>query len=230
MSAVRVRSSSWPGRVVAAAASVVLLAGLGHVLRAVPSSAGASASTSRAAFVLGAQEEPAPPAAARRQATSRSRGDAGSVRRVRAADVPPGVEARGRAALAAIGFPWQRLGYDVVFTGARADRLATTNRVTRTITVHVRPGQSRFSLRVTLAHEIGHALDFVHGTEERRRLYREIRGLDPRRAWFPCSGCEDYDSPAGDWAEVFAYAVVGPGDFRSRLAAAPDRAQLQSLA
>ncbi|MDP3710998.1 MAG: hypothetical protein Q8R60_00765 [Mycobacteriales bacterium] len=135
---------------------------------------------------------------------------------------------RGRAALAALGYPTERLGYAIVFRPYVGRELGRADGRTRTITLYVKPGQSERVLRVTLAHEIGHVVDYLTSTDESRAAYLRARGIAPQR-WFPCSGCSDYASPAGDFAEVFALWLAGPGDFRSRMAPAPGRAQLAQL-
>ncbi|MCW2680838.1 MAG: hypothetical protein JWM62_2239 [Frankiales bacterium] len=164
------------------------------------------------------------PAPAARQQVHVSRG---AVRNGRPA--PLSAEQRGRAALRALDYDPAALGYRVRFLPYRGGALGTTNRPSRLITVYVQPGQSELTLRTTLAHELGHALDFAHGTPARRDAYREVRGL-PAGPWFPCDRCDDFTSPAGDFAEVFAVWLAGPGDFRSRLAGSPSPAQLRELA
>lgn len=136
---------------------------------------------------------------------------------------------RGRAALRALAYEPATLGYRLRFVPYRGGSLGTTNRPERLITVYVRPGQAELELRTTIAHEIGHAFDFTYGTPARRDAYRRLRGL-PAGAWFPCNRCSDFASPAGDFAEVFAVWLAGPGDFRSRLAGPPTPAQLGELA
>ena len=140
-----------------------------------------------------------------------------------------GVQERGAAALAALDYPWQRLGYAVEFRPHDGTVAGLADPRTRTITVYVRPDHDELQLRATIAHELGHALDFGFGTDERRRRYRELRGLAGGTSWFPCDRCEDYASPAGDWAEVFAAALVGNGDFRSRMAGPPSPEQVAQL-
>lgn len=135
---------------------------------------------------------------------------------------------RGRAALASLGYPTERLGYTIVFRPYTGGVLGRADGRARVVTLFVKPGQSELSLRVTLAHEIGHVVDYLTSTSASRRDYLAARGISPR-AWFPCSGCSDYASPAGDFAEVFALWLAGPGDFRSRLAGPPARAQLHEL-
>ena len=136
---------------------------------------------------------------------------------------------RGADALASLDFPYRALGYRIVFAAGRSGELGVTNSRLRRITIFVREGQSDLSLRATVAHELGHALDFSYGSEDRHRRYRDIRGL-AGGSWYPCSRCDDLASPAGDFAEVFAASLVGGGDFRSRLVGPPSTGQLRALA
>lgn len=139
-------------------------------------------------------------------------------------------EERGRDALASLQYPWRDLGYSVEFREHRGGQLGSANSRTKRIVIYVKASQSKQSLRVTIAHELGHALDFEHATVARRDDYRVIREIDRRARWYPCDGCSDYASHAGDWAEVFAYWMAGQGDFRSKVAGPPDREQLKRLA
>ena len=66
-------------------------------------------------------------------------------------------------------------------------------------------------------------------TDAERAEYRRIRGLDDR-PWYPtCGLCPDYAFPVGDWAETFAYWLLGNGSFNSQLAGKPTPAQLAAL-
>ena len=47
--------------------------------------------------------------------------------------------------------------------------------------------------------------------------------------WFGCDECSDYATPAGDFAEVFEYWLLGPGDFRSQMGPPPSSEQLELL-
>ncbi len=101
---------------------------------------------------------------------------------------------------------------------------------TRTVTLWVRPSDSQSALRITLAHELGHVLDYTALTDRDRQDYRELRGRGrDRSAWYPANGTQDYASPAGDFAEVYALWRGGSGDFRSTWAAQPDHAQLDRI-
>jgi hypothetical protein len=138
------------------------------------------------------------------------------------------VQQRVDDALGSLGYPWQELGWGIRFEPYRGGLLGLADPSTRTITVFVKQRSTVQQLRVVLAHEIGHALD--HRYEQQRERYREVRGIPAGTPWYPCSRCEDYDSPAGDFAEVFAAWLVGASDFRSRVAPLPDEQQLRELA
>ncbi len=136
---------------------------------------------------------------------------------------------RGARALAALHYPWRDLGYAVQFRPYQGSQLGVTDRRARRITVYVKSGQSDQSLRMTLGHELGHALDFGHGDADRHARYRRLRGLPQSGDWYPGTGSTDYRSDAGDWAEVFGYWLAGAGDFRSERGPAPTAAQLRRL-
>jgi hypothetical protein len=139
------------------------------------------------------------------------------------------VEARGAAALTLIDYPWQRTGYSIVFAGPNDNLLGLTEPSRKRITIYLRPSQSIGDVARIIGHEIGHAVDFTMTTDAERADYRRIRGLDDR-PWYPtCGACADYASPVGDWAETFAYWLLGNGSFNSQLAGKPTSAQLAAL-
>jgi hypothetical protein len=139
--------------------------------------------------------------------------------------------ARAERLYAAFHYDLRRLGYRMVFKTAVPGLLGLTDSRTRTITVYVRSSETDLVLAHTIAHEMGHAVDFTRGTTARHLRYQSVRGIRRSAAlWFGCNGCTDYTSSAGDWAEVFAQWLAGPGDFRSRLAPAPTAGQLSLLA
>ena len=138
--------------------------------------------------------------------------------------------ARERAALELIQFPWQELGYKVVFMGARPGYRGMTISATRRIEIYVRPGDTPRRLAYTLAHEFGHVIDLTHNTGESRSRWMQKRGLDPRTPWFGCNACSDYSTPAGDFAESFAAMLVGPEFYCGKMMPAPQAADVPDLA
>ena len=137
---------------------------------------------------------------------------------------------RGLEVLSGLNYPWQGLGFSVVFLPPRRGELGAAFPDDRRIEIYVRPEQGRLELAHVIAHEIGHAVDFVHGTPARRAEWMRLRGLDPAWTWAACSGCSDYATPAGDFAEVFAYWLAGPeSGFKGRLAGPPLPADLDAL-
>jgi hypothetical protein len=143
---------------------------------------------------------------------------------------PTWQERRGAQALAFVDYPWQATGFQISFHPARRGYRGMTDLGARRIEVYVRPGESIRALAFTVAHEIAHAVDVTFGSSARRRAWRQLRGLDPHLPWFSCDGCSDFATPAGDYAETFAYWLVGPAGYRSRLAPPPSAAELELLA
>src|SRR5262249_38406075 len=66
-------------------------------------------------------------------------------------------------------------------------------------------------------------------TAELRKQWKEARGIDPKVPWFGCDRCSDFKTPAGDFAETFAFLLLGPGNFSGRIAAAPAPEQIPVL-
>ena len=138
-------------------------------------------------------------------------------------------EARINAAMALVSYPWQQLGYRILFEGAQPGMQGRTSpRRLGTIEIYVRPGVSADDLAHVIAHEIGHAVDLVYGNDQRRSVWLQLRGAAPQ-PWFPCNMCDDFSTPAGDFAETFAYWQLHDYS-RSRLASLPTPAQLSQLA
>ena len=122
-----------------------------------------------------------------------------------------------------------KLGYRMVFKPSVHGLLGLTDGGARTVTVYIRSTESDLVLAHSIAHEIGHALDFSRGSEAKHQLYLSIRHLSTSQYWYGCNNCTDYATPAGDWAEVFAQWLAGPGDFRSQMAGVPSSSQLSQL-
>jgi hypothetical protein len=90
-----------------------------------------------------------------------------------------------------------------------------------TQTLRIRPvGQDETQLQLTLAHEIGHALDREHMAVRERALWAYARGL--RGNWYACSpligGGESVDGScwdsSEDFADVFAVCMTGKPSWR----------------
>jgi hypothetical protein len=135
----------------------------------------------------------------------------------------------GEQALALIDYPWESLGWTIEFKPGRSGYLGLAIGPERRVEIYVRDSHTVRDVVHTLAHELGHAVDLTYGIEYRRSEYRRMRGLSRDSDWFGCDACSDYATPAGDFAEVFEYWLLGAGDFRSRLAGPPTAAELEHL-
>lgn len=136
---------------------------------------------------------------------------------------------KGAAALALVHYPIDQTGFKVVFEGPRSGVLGLTSTGSHTITIYVRSSQSVAAVAHVLAHETGHAVDIAFTTDAERSQYRTIRGLGNQSWYSSCDSCADYNTPAGDFAEVFAYWLMGGGPFLSTAAGTPTASQLAAL-
>ncbi len=134
---------------------------------------------------------------------------------------------KGEAAVPRLGYPWPALGYSVEFLPGRAGLLGMTYPDERRIEVYVRDCQSVASVASVFGHEVGHAVDVTFNDAGRRQEWQEIRGF--RADWHACSGCPDYRSGSGDFAEVFSYLKSSGGRFRSQAAGPPSPDQAVQL-
>ncbi len=141
-------------------------------------------------------------------------------------------ERRGRAALASLKAGAERTGFRVEFSGARKGYLGLTHLQQRRIEMFVRAcgTQSDELLRHVMAHELGHAYDTTHGNATIRAAWQAVRGIPASTPWYGCSGCTDFATPAGDFAEVYAQWARGSSTNRSELAGDVGGAQLAQLA
>ena len=138
-------------------------------------------------------------------------------------------ESVGQAALATIDYPLETLGWEIHFLPGREGFLGLAIGPKRRIEIYVRPSHSVSDVAHTLAHEVGHAVDLTYGTRYRHRQYLRMRGFSEDAEWFGCDSCTDYATPAGDFAEVFEYWLLGGGDYRSQLGSAPDSLRLEEI-
>lgn len=146
-----------------------------------------------------------------------------------AVPVPWSRERVGREALAGLHYDVSRTGFTVAFLPARSGLRGQTLVTARQIQIYVREGETAVGVRRILAHELGHAVDLSHNTDQDRARWLARRGASGQ-AWWPSAQRSDFASGAGDFAEVFARWLVGNGDFRSRLAPAPAPAEVAQLA
>src|SRR5579871_5334999 len=136
------------------------------------------------------------------------------------------IASREEAALALIPFQWQQLHYAIVFMDPRPGFRAMTFPAEHRIEVYARPKDDVHLLAYDIAHELGHAIDMTYNTAETRKKWLQLRGIDPSTPWFGCDRCTDFATPAGDFAETFAFILFGPQQFRGRIAPAPASKQI----
>jgi len=140
------------------------------------------------------------------------------------------IQSRPRVVLELIHYPWQQLGYEVVFLQARPGFRAMTISDRRRIEIYVRSSDPPLDTAFDVAHELGHAFDLEYNDAERRSRWCAMRGIDPDTPWFGCNRCPDYSTPAGDFAETFAFLLLGPGSYHSRMAPPPKLEEIPQLA
>ena len=148
-----------------------------------------------------------------------------------AGDQAPGWQQRkGEAALSLIGYRWEDIGFKIKFLPGKARLRAGTYPYEKLIEVYVRPDLSVEETERDIAHELGHAYDWRFNSAAERELFKQVRGYAGRPGWFTCSGCTDYATPAGDFAETFAYWTLGQAlPHRGEIAPAPTPDQLAAV-
>ena len=140
---------------------------------------------------------------------------------------------RGQAALDSLrAGAASRTGFRIEFTGARKGYLGLTHLNERRIEMFVRDcgAQTDELLRHVMAHELGHAYDTVRNNATIRAAWMATRGIPATTPWYGCSGCTDFATPAGDFAEVYAQWARGASTNRSQLAGDVAPGQLAALA
>lgn len=140
---------------------------------------------------------------------------------------------RGQAALDSLrAGAAARTGFRIEFKGARKGYMGLTHLNERRIEMFVRDcgAQTDELLRHVMAHELGHAYDTVRNNAAIRAAWQAARGIPASTPWYGCSGCTDFATPAGDFAEVYAQWARGASTNRSQLAGDVPPAQLAALA
>ena len=138
---------------------------------------------------------------------------------------------RGQDALASLRVA-DSSGYDVVFLAERDGYYGLTRPRHRRVEVYVRPchEQSPSLLQHVVAHELGHAYDAARLTDRDRSEWRRARGISADTPWYGCSGCTDFGTPAGDFAEVYAQWQRRAPSNKSTLGSVPTAAEVEGLA
>ena len=109
--------------------------------------------------------------------------------------------------LSALGFDPGRYapGWTINWEGHRPDIRGIADPNSRTITIYLREGLSAAAMAYVLAHELGHVVNydrFPGGSGD----WMAARGLGG--PWYNGT-YGDTATPAGDWAEAFAWTVTG---------------------
>lgn len=127
------------------------------------------------------------------------------------------IEALAVAALEEIHYPWRSelQGWSITFLEPRGTASGYTWSAEQRIEVFVKDGDDVARVARVFAHELGHAVDVTLNTPAERRAWLAERGVDANTPWWPGSGRADFQTGAGDFAEVFAASQVGEDDFKS---------------
>ena len=138
---------------------------------------------------------------------------------------------RGEKALGSLLHPVPT-GVTVSFLPGRGDLKGMTYYDTHHVDVFVGTcaAESDTLLRHVVAHEMGHAWDSEHMTDQLRAEYLEARGIEAGTPWFGCNGCRDFATPAGDFAETYAQWQRGTSDSRTQISHPASASELSSLA
>jgi hypothetical protein len=137
---------------------------------------------------------------------------------------------RGEAALASLR-TGPASGVSIAFLAGRGALKGMTYYDSHRVDVYVGScsSESDALLRHVVAHELGHAWDSLHMTDALRADYLAARGIPAGTSWFGCNACQDFATPAGDFAETYAQWQRSASDSRSELAAPASPAQLTDL-
>lgn len=129
------------------------------------------------------------------------------------------IAAVAEPALDMIRYPWRSelQGWTIAFLEPRGRASGYTWSAERRIEVFVREQDDSDRIARVLAHELGHAIDVTLNDANDRHEWLIERQLSDDTQWWPGSGRPDFETGAGDFAEVFAASQVGEEDFKSKL-------------
>jgi hypothetical protein len=140
------------------------------------------------------------------------------------------VARRGAYALKRLSYDYKPLGYTIAFLPGRRGITGMTYPAQKRIEVYIRSCSKMTVayLAETIAHEIGHAVDFTRGTDAWRRQWQVARHISLSIPWYGRPYATDFATPAGDFAESFAAWQVPDGPNDSEWGR-PSKAQLALL-
>lgn len=120
-------------------------------------------------------------------------------------------------ALERLPYPWRSElpGWTIRFLEPRDQASGYTWTAQKRMEIFVEGDDAADRVARVLAHELGHAVDVTLNTGDERRAWLAERGATAETPWWPSSGLPDFESGAGDFAEVFAAWQVGADDFKS---------------
>ncbi|NNF55821.1 MAG: hypothetical protein HKN03_15445 [Acidimicrobiales bacterium] len=130
-----------------------------------------------------------------------------------------------------IRYPWRSelQGWEIAFLAPRGRASGYTWSDQQKIEIFVKESDDADRVARVLAHELGHAVDVTLNTGDERRAWLAERDADNQTAWWPTGGGADFETGAGDFAEVFASWQLGNDDFRSEVNPDVDAGDLQLL-
>ncbi len=110
---------------------------------------------------------------------------------------------------ALISYDWKTHlpGWTLEYEASRPGYRGITNRPAKTITIFLRAEDTSASIADVLAHELGHALDLEHLSDDERLQWLASRGLP--QVWWVGDGQNDFSVGQGDFAEAVAAVLVG---------------------
>ena len=152
------------------------------------------------------------------------RGDDDPAAAVRPQTDPAARRAALRRAQALVDVTAADLGWRVALAPRRDPAVrAKADTGTLTITLFLARDDATHRTAHDLAHELGHAYDAERMTSAARHTFLRRRGV-PSVGWSAGRERPDYESGAGDFAEVYALCHAASPEFRSRLAPRPANA------
>ena len=120
----------------------------------------------------------------------------------------PWIDELSQWALGQIDYPWQSLGTSIKFVswhrGRRRKWHGLAFLADNRIEIYPRSWDKPIEVAHTVAHEIGHIVDWIFLTDEDRSHWRRVRGFSQDYPWYGSRLRPDWKDPSGDFAECFA--------------------------